>query len=45
MDIDKVRNLHCHMKLKYGMESVVLPREWEFGRRKWQIFKTIDASQ
>ena len=38
MDIDKVRNLHCHMKLKYGMESVVLLTEWEFWERKMVDF-------
>ena len=29
-----MRNLCCHMKLKYGMESVALWREWEHQERK-----------
>ena len=33
MDIDKVRNLHYHITLKYGIESVVLLREWEHQKK------------
>ena len=29
MDINKVRNLHCHVEGKVGMESIRLLSEWE----------------
>ena len=38
MDIDKMRNLHHHMKLKFGMESAVLLREWELWEKKLADF-------
>ena len=30
MDPNKVRSLHCHLRVKYGMESVELFCKWEF---------------
>ena len=45
MEINKVRNLHCHLKDIYGLEDVRILQNWEGIVKKMADYGTIEYSQ